>query len=292
MSKASFSSHFRNPLFIFMFYLVMVLPHFTIFCAIDLSGTLFWTNMEVCANTFIVDSFLENSIWSLLFIVLIFECLRWGDKVFGVDKKSLSAQTQAKVFLMLFIAFVCWLAISSAFEWLATSIGRTFPVEHPINLFFKVQAYGFIAFHLNSYLQRRYLKKHPLQKTIEVHDGIKSLTIILGDIQWAEKIGKKYFLFSKAGRFKVDKNLQELETLLPGSNFKRINRSAIVNINEIAGFSFWENEKYVLKLNNGKEFVMTRKRLNELKNDIQQTPKTSFFWGKVPLLKVFPSLRN
>ncbi|MEM9648554.1 MAG: LytTR family DNA-binding domain-containing protein [Bacteroidota bacterium] len=292
MTKASFSSHFRNPLFIFMFYLVMVLPHFTIFCAIDLSGTLFWTNMEVCANTFIVDSFLENSIWSVLFIVLIFECLRWGDKVFGIGEKPPNLQNQAKVFLILLVAFVCWLAISLFFEWLATSIGRTFPMEHPVDLFLKVQIYGFIAFHLNGHLKRRYFKKHPLQKTIGVHDGIKSLTVTVGSIKWVEKIGKKYYLFTEEGKFKVDKNLQELETLLPGSNFRRINRSAIINMHEIANFSFWENEKYVLTLKNGKEFVMTRKRLNVLKNDLRQISRTASFWGKVPLLKVFPSQRN
>ena len=288
MSKLSFSSHFRNPLFVLMFYLVMVLPYFTVFCAVDLSGTLLWSNLEVCANTFLVDSFLENSIWAILFIIVIFESLYQSTKVLGIDKTTFSFKTQMKVFTILLGAFVFWELLSLVFEWLATSIGKTFPTEHPVSSFFKVQVYGFLAFHLNGYLNRRYLVRHPLQRTITVNDGLRLLTIAIGEIQYAEKIGKQYYVFTAEGKFKIDKNLHELEVFLPEHSFRRINRSAIVNMVEITGFSFWENEKYVLTLKNGKQFVMTRKRLNTLKDDLKQVPKIPSFWQKIPFFKVFP----
>ncbi len=270
----------------------MVLPYFTFFCAVDLSGTLLWSNLEVCANTFLVDSFLENSIWAILFIIVIFESLFQGSRVLGIDKNAFGFKTQVKVFAILLGVFVFWELLSSVFVWLATSIGRTFPSEHPVSSFFKVQVYGFLAFHLNGYLNRRYLTKHPLQRTITVNDGLKWLTIAIGEIHYAEKIGKQYYVFTAEGKFKIDKNLQELEVFLPEHSFRRINRSVIVNMDEIAGFSFWENEKYILTLKSGKQFVMTRRRLNTLKGDLKKVQKMSSFWQKIPFFKVFPHLRN
>ena len=50
-------------------------------------------------------------------------------------------------------------------------------------------------------------------------------------------------------------------------NFFRISRSQIIGIHHIKNYSYWEFEKYIVRLNGVDEadFVITRKRLKELK---------------------------
>ena len=63
----------------------------------------------------------------------------------------------------------------------------------------------------------------------------------------------------------VSLTLKELESITPSSTFERINRSVIISLSEITDFNHWENEKYILNTVTGKEFTITRKRLNQIK---------------------------
>lgn len=290
MSKTISGSNFRNPFFILMCYLLMVLPYFSILCSIDLSNKLFWSGVQTCANAFMVDSFIETSVWAIIFVILIFETLRFGTKKLSINDTPSSfldwIKLQGKVMLLLLIPFILWISLSTIFAVLTYSVGKKFPSESIVQSFIKVQSFGLLAFNLNSYLKIQFLKKNPLSKKLKVHNGVSNLLISIAEILWVEKINKKYFIFSPNEKFEVHFTLQELEQKLPNQIFKRINRSAIVNINEIASFSFWENEKYILKLRNKKEFVITRKRVLELKKTLQNQNRLQFFQNKFPFLKV------
>jgi len=89
------------------------------------------------------------------------------------------------------------------------------------------------------------------------------------DIDYIEKQDRKYFIFSNDSSFSINKTIAELEKELPPKDFVRINRSTIVKLDTIAHYAFWENDKYVLKLNNGKEFIMSRQRLNSIKDQLK-----------------------
>lgn len=275
-----------------MFYLVMVLPHFSIFCSIDLSNTFLWRDIEICANTFVVESFLENSIWSLLCIILIFDSLHRGIKLLGLNSSPNTTAgkivQQGKVFLLLCIPLILWQGLSLLLEYFSTSVGQQFEAESLLTSFLKVQVYGLLGFNLNAYLTRR----NPLAKRIEVQNGTHKSSLVIEQIQWAEKMGKKYYLFSKEGKFEVAKTLQELEALLPKNTFFRVNRSTIVNITQVATISFWEHEKYILTLKTKKELVMTRKKVLQLKKRLNGNTKLLPPFERKGILKTFPLSRN
>ncbi|MBX2966344.1 MAG: LytTR family transcriptional regulator [Cyclobacteriaceae bacterium] len=48
--------------------------------------------------------------------------------------------------------------------------------------------------------------------------------------------------------------------------FFRVNRGVIINLNYLKNYSYWENNKYILRLNNGKEFTSSRERIKNLKS--------------------------
>lgn len=290
MSKTITGSNFRNPFFILLCYLLMVLPYFSILCSIDLSNKLFWGGIQTCANAFMVDSFIETSVWVVFFVILILEILRFGIRKLELRDVPSSfeewVRLQAKVIILLLIPFAFWIALSWAFEFLANSMGKEFSQESIAQSFIKVQSFGLLAFNLNSYLKIQFLKNNPLSKKLKVNNEINDTIISLAEILWIEKTGKKYFVFTPTRKFEVYFTLQELEEELPHQVFKRINRSVIININEISSFAFWENEKYILKLKNKKEFVITRKRILELKKLLQNQNKQRLLQNKFPFLKV------
>lgn len=51
--------------------------------------------------------------------------------------------------------------------------------------------------------------------------------------------------------------------------FVQINRSVIINLRELLNYSFWENDKYIVRMKDSdKEFVMSRLRLKKIKDKL------------------------
>lgn len=90
-------------------------------------------------------------------------------------------------------------------------------------------------------------------------------------VLWFEKEERKYFAHTQKSKLRTRETLSELESSLDPDKFVRINRSVIVNVDFILNYSFWENEKYVLRLKNKAqtEFVMSRDRLKKIKSQLQ-----------------------
>lgn len=95
--------------------------------------------------------------------------------------------------------------------------------------------------------------------------GVK--LVKLETIKWFEKSGRMYYAISDDVRLRVKATLDELEAKLPPDRFFRINRNAIINMNYMTNYSFWENHKYIIRMNSAlkTEFVITRNRLKEMK---------------------------
>lgn len=89
-------------------------------------------------------------------------------------------------------------------------------------------------------------------------------------IEWIIREERKTIAFTSEGRYRLKENISQLEEKLDRDQFIRINRSAIVNIDWVQNYSFWENDKYVLRMRDEsrKEFVMSRKRLNKIKSQL------------------------
>ena len=110
-------------------------------------------------------------------------------------------------------------------------------------------------------------------KALEAWDEQGETILSVQDIMYFEIESKNYFAYTKGRTYNIRKNLSELEAELNPQHFFRINRSVILNLNFIKNYTFWVNDKYIIRLNDSKtEFIMQRSRLKELKERLPDSP--------------------
>lgn len=71
-----------------------------------------------------------------------------------------------------------------------------------------------------------------------------------GDITWIVTVKQRY---------QATQNLKALEERLPSALFRRIHRNALVNINQIRKMSMITSQRWLVTLNNGQEFVVSKR---------------------------------
>ena len=98
-------------------------------------------------------------------------------------------------------------------------------------------------------------------------DDFGELFLDTEKIKWIERKDRKTFAAANDETYRLKETITQLEEKLNPDQFVRINRSVIVQLSEVLNYSFWENEKYILRLkSDDKEFVMSRDRLNKIKD--------------------------
>ncbi len=103
-------------------------------------------------------------------------------------------------------------------------------------------------------------------KTVEARDEEGETLLAVRDILWFEVEEKNYLAFTRGKTYNIRKTLGELEAELDPAQFFRVNRAVIINLAFLKNYSFWEHDKYILRLADDKtEFVMQRVRLKELR---------------------------
>ncbi len=108
-------------------------------------------------------------------------------------------------------------------------------------------------------------------KQLKVYDNEGESFVDVKDIIWMEVNQKTYWIHTAAGEYKTKFTIAELEEKLNPVHFFRINRATIINLKHFKNYSFWEYDKYIVRLDNNKtEFVMQRARLKELKEVLNQ----------------------
>ena len=80
---------------------------------------------------------------------------------------------------------------------------------------------------------------------------------------------QRYWVKTTDTQFWTHKNLSELEKHLD-INFIRANRSTLINLVFLKNYSFWKNERYILRMQNGDEYNITRDRLKQIKSRINK----------------------
>lgn len=94
-------------------------------------------------------------------------------------------------------------------------------------------------------------------------------------IRWIIREDRKTFAITESERYRLKENISQLEEKLNPELFLRINRSTIVSLEWVLNYSFWENDKYILRMKDKdqKEFVMSRERLNKIKEQLLSLQK-------------------
>lgn len=108
-------------------------------------------------------------------------------------------------------------------------------------------------------------------QTLDVQDEQGQTLLPVDEVLFFEVEAKTYFAHTRGRTYQHRKTLADLEAELDPAQFFRVNRSVIVNLRYFKNFSYWEHDKYILRLTDGRtEFVMQRARLRELKERLKR----------------------
>ncbi len=122
-------------------------------------------------------------------------------------------------------------------------------------------------------LDLREAKKPKLKSRLWASDEWGEMFLDVDKIFWIERSDRKSFAKIGTEKYRLKENITELEDKLDPNKFVRINRGTLVNLEFVQNYSFWENDKYVLRMNdeNKSEFVMSRERLQKIKHMFLET---------------------
>lgn len=101
---------------------------------------------------------------------------------------------------------------------------------------------------------------------LEARDDAGNILLPVDQVWWFEVEGKNYMAVTNGKTYSIGLNISELEEQLDPEFFFRVNRAVLVQLRFVKNYSYWENDKYILRMNDDKtEFVMQRTRLKTLK---------------------------
>jgi len=144
------------------------------------------------------------------------------------------------------------------------------------NYFIPIIIWGYVIVNINllmSYLHREKEEKTNSYLTVIEGNTAKGTALLsVNDVLWFEVVRKAYYAINNQETYLIKKTIAELEKELDPASFFRINRSQLIHLEAIQNYSYWEFEKYIIRLKGteDKDFIITRKRFKELKAVIEK----------------------
>lgn len=107
-------------------------------------------------------------------------------------------------------------------------------------------------------------KANPAQQVF-VRDGEKCWFVKISDIRIFESVGNYSRIYFEDNRPLIQRSLNYLEGVLDNSQFFRINRQQIINLNYIEKLDTWFTGKLMVTMKTGEQLEVSRRRSNQLK---------------------------
>jgi two-component system, LytTR family, response regulator len=78
--------------------------------------------------------------------------------------------------------------------------------------------------------------------------------------------GNLTWIITAKQRYLATQNLRAIEERLKSSSFRRIHRNALVNIEQIRKMSMITSQRWLVTLNNGQEFVVSKRQAKNVRD--------------------------
>ncbi|MBO4863313.1 MAG: LytTR family transcriptional regulator DNA-binding domain-containing protein [Eubacterium sp.] len=95
------------------------------------------------------------------------------------------------------------------------------------------------------------------------------IEIPLIDIFYAESVDNRLFVYTAKDSYEVKLKLYELEDMLRGRTFIRVQKSLLLNLMKIKSIKPALSGRYTALLKNSEEVVISRKYVSDLKNALK-----------------------
>lgn len=78
--------------------------------------------------------------------------------------------------------------------------------------------------------------------------------------------GELVWIVTAKNRYQAALTLKEIEDRLRNSSFRRIHRNALVNVNQIRKMSMLSSQRWLVTLNNGQEFIVSKRQAGNVRD--------------------------
>ena len=112
------------------------------------------------------------------------------------------------------------------------------------------------------------LKDGVSHDTIAVNLDESIVMLPIKEILYFDAVDNRTFAYTADKCYKVPKKLYELEEFLVNSSFVRISKNTIINIRMIAHLSPEFNGRFIAKLKNGEDIIISRSYVPTLKKKL------------------------
>lgn len=102
-----------------------------------------------------------------------------------------------------------------------------------------------------------------------VRDG-QSIEVPLIDIFYAESVDNRVFIYTAKESYEVRLKLYELEEMMKGRSFLRVQKSMLLNLMKVKSIKPALSGRYSAILKNGEEVVISRKYVADLKQTLKR----------------------
>ena len=99
-------------------------------------------------------------------------------------------------------------------------------------------------------------------------DG-RSVEVSVVDIFYAEAVDNRVFIYTAKDNYEVRLKLYELEDMIRGKRFIRVQKGLLLNLMKIKSIKPALSGRYTALLKNGEEVVISRKYVMNLKNTLK-----------------------
>ena len=100
---------------------------------------------------------------------------------------------------------------------------------------------------------------------LAAHRNKRIVLIPTRSVLWAGVENRLVFLNTSTEKFLIDRSIGELEELLKGAGFARVNRSELVNLEHVREMAPWTSGTWRIMLAGGAELGVSRERVRQLK---------------------------
>ena len=99
-------------------------------------------------------------------------------------------------------------------------------------------------------------------------DG-QSIEVPVIDVFYAEAVDNRVFIYTAKDSFEVRLKIYELEELMKGKSFLRVQKGLILNLMKVKSIKPALSGRYTALLKNGEEVVISRKYVADLKSTLK-----------------------
>ncbi|MDF2676485.1 MAG: response regulator of the LytR/AlgR family [Bacillota bacterium] len=107
------------------------------------------------------------------------------------------------------------------------------------------------------------------ETSITAYNDSQIYNIALQDIYYIESVDNKTFAYLQNNVYEIKNKLYELEFIFNGKKFFRCSKSVIVNLMKIEFIKPALNGRFVAKLKNNEEIIISRKYVSALKKILE-----------------------